>query len=100
MLTPANFSTANGSWTGEQEHVETSKEAQISKTWLNYFITVYVKNDIVHGIHDAYVFNLQYHPRLEFVPQICQKWLFTVFVNSVVHMNYANELSVPGPFHE
>ena len=57
---------------------------------------VYVENDKMHGIHKTY--NVKTMPHKAWIRS--DKYIKSDLANSVVHINYANELAVPVPFHE
>ena len=61
---------------------------------------VYVENDKMHGIHETYNVKTMPHKAWIRSDKYIKSDCLTNLVNSVVHINYANELAVPVPFHE
>ena len=54
----------------------------------------------MHGIHDTYIVKTMQHKAWIRSDKYVKSDCLPNLVNSVVHINYANELAVPVPFHE
>ena len=56
--------------------------------------------NIVHGVHNTYIVKAIPLRTWTRYNKYAKSDCLPIFANSVVHINYANELEVPVPFHE